>query len=136
MKGEPDRFNGVVWDGKCLYRDIADGKLGAGPKKAPMEVAIKDTVAAHGFGRESVAINRDGEFPAQDFQAADVITVLMGNEDAVELLRSDAALLESEDELTRAQSTVDQNLAMIGRQKCAVPGAAAAKNGQAEHFVI
>ena len=65
-----------------------------------------------------------------------MIAMFVGEEDAIELLGSDAALLESEDDLARAQSAIDQNSAMIGRDQGAVSGTAAAEHGQTEHAGI
>jgi hypothetical protein len=62
-----------------------------------------------------------------------VIAVLVGEEHAIELPRSDSALLEAQDELARAQSAIDQQPAMIGRDQRAVSGAAAAEHRQSEH---
>jgi hypothetical protein len=49
------------------------------------------------------------------------------------LFGCDAALLEPDDDLARAQSAVNQNAAMIGGNEGTVPGTAAAEHGQAEH---
>jgi hypothetical protein len=49
------------------------------------------------------------------------------------LFGGDAALFQSDDNLARAQSAIDQNAAMIGGNEGTVPGAAAAEHGQAEH---
>jgi len=62
-----------------------------------------------------------------------VIAVLVGEEDAIEPFGREVALLEPDDDLPGAQSAIDQDPAMIGRNKGAVPGAAAAEHGEAEH---
>ena len=59
--------------------------------------------------------------------------MFVGEQDAVELLGRDSALLEPQDDLARAQSAIDQNPAMIGRDERAIPGATAAEHGQTEH---
>ena len=59
--------------------------------------------------------------------------MFVGDENAVELLRRDAALLQAQHELARAQSAIDQNFAVIGRDQRAVSRAPAAEHGQAEH---
>jgi hypothetical protein len=73
------------------------------------------------------------KFPAEDFEPADVIAVLVGKEHAIELPRRDSALLEPDHDLPRAQSAVHENPAMIGRDQRAVARAAAAEHGQSEH---
>jgi hypothetical protein len=133
MKGKAHRLDRIVRNRKGLHCDIADGKLGPGAKEPPIPVLLEHAVAANGFGRESVAINGDREFAAQDFQATDMVAMFVRDQDAIELLRRDAALREAQDQLTRAQSAVDQNAAMVGGKERAVPGAAAAEYGQAEH---
>ena len=133
VKSEPDRIDRVVRHGKTLHGDIADGKLGAGAEESPIAMLIENAVAAHRLGGERITINRDGKFPAKHFEAADVIAMLVGEEDAIELFRRDPALLEAQHELARAQSAIDQNPAMIGRDERAVSGAAAAEHRQTEH---
>ena len=68
------------------------------------------------------------KFAAEDVEAANVIAVLVGEKDAIELLGSDAALSEAQDKLSRGQSTVDQQPAMIGRDQCTISGAAASEH--------
>jgi hypothetical protein len=62
-----------------------------------------------------------------------VIAMLMRKKQAIELLWGDATLLKPDDDLARAQSTVDQNPAVIGGKESAIPGAAAAEHSQTEH---
>ena len=132
MESVADWIDRIVRDWESLDRNIADRKFRAGPKEPPVSV-FGQRAAANGFRRVRVAINRDVKFPAKHFQAANVIAMLVGKEDAIELLGSDSALLEAHDELARAQSAIDQNSAMIGGDERAIPGAAAAEHGQTEH---
>ena len=62
-----------------------------------------------------------------------MIAVLVRKQDAIELFGRHPALLEAEDDLARAQSTIDENFAMIGRNESAIPGTAAAEHGETEH---
>ena len=73
------------------------------------------------------------KFPAEHFEPANVIPVLVRQENAIKLGRRDSALLEADDDLSRAQSAIDQNPAMIGRDQRAISCAAAAEHGQSEH---
>ena len=73
------------------------------------------------------------KFPAKHFEPANMIAVLVGEEHAVELGRSQTALLEPDDDLAGAESAIDQNPAMIGCDEGAVSRAAAAEHGQSEH---
>ena len=70
---------------------------------------------------------------AKNFKTADVICVLVRENNAVELLRCHATLLETQHDLSRAQTAINENLAMLGGDQRAVPGAPAAEHGQAEH---
>src|SRR5216117_1449300 len=62
-----------------------------------------------------------------------MIAMFMGKQDAIQLLRHYAALLQTQNQLPRAQPAVDKNFAVIGRDQGAVPRAPAAEHGQAEH---
>jgi hypothetical protein len=62
-----------------------------------------------------------------------VIAMFVSEEHTIEPLRSEVTLLESDDDLPRAQSAINQDSAMIGRHEGAVAGAAAAEHSEAEH---
>src|SRR4029077_9875920 len=122
-----------MWHGKCLYDDVANRKLGARRKDPPVTVSLECAVASHSFCRQWIAINRDIKFAAENFKTADVIAVFVRKQDAVKLLRYDAAPLQTQHQLARAQSAIDKNFAMIGCNQRAVSRAPAAEHGQAEH---
>ena len=94
---------------------------------------IAQPEATNGLSRLRVAVNWNGQLPAKHLQPANMIAMLMSEKQAIELFRADAALLKPDHDLARAQSAVDQNPAMIGGNEGAIPGAAAAEHGQAEH---
>jgi hypothetical protein len=62
-----------------------------------------------------------------------VIAVLVREQDAIELLRCNAAMLETQRQLSRAEAAIDQKLAMIGRDQRTVSRAPAPEHRQAEH---
>ena len=70
---------------------------------------------------------------AENFKTADVISVFVREYNAVELLRPDSTLLQTQHHLSRTEPAVDKNPAMIGCDHRAVPRAPAAEHGQAEH---
>ena len=70
---------------------------------------------------------------AENFKAADVIGVFVREDNAVELLRRDAALLQAQHDLPRAETAINENFAVLGGDQRAVPRAPAAEHGQAEH---
>jgi hypothetical protein len=132
MESVADGLNGIVWDGKTLDQNIADSELGTSAKDPPVFV-LAQAEATNGLGRLRIAINRKGEFPAKHLQPANVIAMLMSEKQSIELLGGDTALLQPDDDLARAESAIDQNAAVIGGNESAIPGAAAAEHGQAEH---
>ena len=73
------------------------------------------------------------KFSAKHFEAANVIAMFVGEENAIELVGSDAALGQAQDKLARAQAAIDEQPAMIGRDERAVPGAPAPEHRQCEH---
>jgi hypothetical protein len=64
-----------------------------------------------------------------------VVAVFVCKKHAIELFRHDAALLQTQYQLPRAQSTIDKYLAVICRDERAVSRAPAAEHGQAEHGI-
>ena len=68
----------------------------------PVAVCLECSVTANRFRRESIAINRQIEFVAENFESADVIAVLVCENNAIELLRRDAALFKAQHQLSRA----------------------------------
>jgi hypothetical protein len=132
MKSIADRLDRVVGDGESLDENVANSEFSAGPKDAPVSM-FRETFAANGLSGLRVAINRDGKFAAKHFEPANVITVLMGEQNAVELVRRDTALFEPDDDLARAQPAINENATVSGRNKSAIAGASAAEHGEAEH---
>ena len=133
MKHEPERIHGVVRHGERLHRDIADRKLSASREQSPVPTSLRETTGPKRLGRESIAVNRQIEFVAENFKTADVISVFVRENNAVELLRRNATLLQAQHDLARAQTAINENLAMLGGDQRAVPGAPAAEHDQTEH---
>ena len=132
VKRVTDRLDRVMRHREGLHRDVADGELRSGPEQAP--VAMRgERAAADRFRGQGVAIDRDVKFPAEHFQPADVIAMLMRQEHAIELRRRDPAEREPHHQLARAQAAIDEQPAMIGHDQRAVSGAATAEHREAEH---
>src|SRR6516164_10835566 len=119
--------------GECLHRDIADRKLGARRKQSPIPASLRQTAGPKRLCRKSIAVNRQIEFMTEDFKTADVISVFVRQNNAVELLRREATLLQTQYDLPRAEAAINENLAMIRGDQRAVSRAPAAEHGQAEH---
>jgi hypothetical protein len=116
-----------------LHRDIAYRKLAASRKQSPVSTSLREIAGSKRFGREPIAVNRQVEFVAENFKTADVIGVFVRENNAVKLLGRNATLLKAQHDLARAQTAINENLAMLGGDQRAVPGAPAAEHGQAEH---
>ena len=72
-------------------------------------------------------------FPAEYFETANVIAMFVSEEHAIELMRRDPALSETKNQLARAQSAIDEQPAMIGRDERAISCAAAAEHRETKH---
>jgi hypothetical protein len=116
-----------------LHRDIADRKVSASGEQSPVTTSLREIAGPKRLGRESIAVNRQIKLVAKNFETADVICVFVRENNAVELLRCDTTLLQTQHDLSRAQTAINENLAMLGGDQRAVPGAPAAEHGQAEH---
>src|SRR5207237_2965911 len=122
VKREANRIDGIVRHRKSLDKDVADFEFGAGAKNSPVPMSIQGAVVAHGFGRLRIRVNRHIKFPAENFEPTDVIAMFVSEENAVQLFRSNAALCEAKNDLARAQSPIDQDLAVIGRDQRTITG--------------
>ena len=92
-----------------------------------------ERIGADRFRGQGIAINRDRKFSAENLEPADVVPMLVGEKDTVEFVRRDPAEREPEDELTRAQTAIDEESAMVGRDERAIPRASAPEHGQTKH---
>ena len=97
---------------------------------------LERPIATDGFGRKRVGVNRRVEFSAKNLKTADMVAMLMGKQNPIELLRGDAALFEAQANLTRAQPAIDKKFAVIGCDQRTVPGAAAPEHRHTEHAGI
>ena len=82
MKCVSDRIDRIVGNGKRLHGDIADRKIRAGLKQPPVPMPGQGA-AANCFRSERVTIDRNVKFPAKHFEAANVIAMFVGEENAI-----------------------------------------------------
>jgi hypothetical protein len=122
--------------GKTLHGDIADIEFRSGAKDSPVAMMLERAATANGFGRLGVRINWNVEFSAENFQAANVVAVFVSEKNTVKLFRIHPALLEPKNDLAGAQSAIDQDSGMIGREERTVSGTAAPEHCQTEHAGI
>src|SRR5262245_4709225 len=114
MEHKAQRIHRVVRHGERLHRDIANRKLRAGRKQSPVATSLRETAGPKCLGCESIAVNRQIEFVTENFETTDVVSVFVRENNAVELFRHDATLLQTQQDLARAETAINENLAMIG----------------------
>jgi hypothetical protein len=113
--------------------DITNREISPGSENPPVAMAIQRPIAPNRFRSQGIAKNRESKFPAKNFQPADMVAMFVGEKHTIELVRCDPALFEPKDELSRAETAVHEQSAMIGRDERAISGTAAAEHGQTEH---
>ena len=133
LKYKPERIHGVVRHGERLQRNIADRKLSASRKQSPVPTSLREITGSKRLSREPIAVNRQIEFVAENFKTADVISVFVRENNAVELLRRESTLVQTQHDLPRAQTAINENLAVRGGNQGTVSRAPATEHGQAEH---
>ena len=133
VTGKPKWIDSVVWHGEGLHGHVADGELGPGGKDSPVAMLLEQSVAPNRLRSKRVAINRHLQFATKNFESAHVIAVLVRKKDTIELAWHDPTLREAQHQLPRAQTAIDENFAMLGRDQCAVSRAPAAEHRQTEH---
>src|SRR6059058_1663701 len=99
MKHEAQRIHRVVRHRECLNSDVANRKLRASRKQSPIATSVCETAGSKRFCCESIAVNRQIKSAAENFQAADVIGVLVCKNDPIDMLRRHAALLQTQHHL-------------------------------------
>ena len=62
-----------------------------------------------------------------------MIAVFVREKNAIQLFDTDSAKLEPRQDLARAETAVNQEPAMIGRDECTVSGTATAEHGKTKH---
>ena len=136
-------------DGKRFDEDIVQLKTVAGleqpPIEAPFGIAAVEAVEGgsfvlapfgferpeSGFLRGAIAIDREFQFFRQREQAANVVAVLVGDEDAGEIFGGASDGGEAVADLTCAESRVHEDAGFVGFDVGAVAGGTAAENGEA-----
>ncbi|MGC3989634.1 MAG: hypothetical protein QM796_08155 [Chthoniobacteraceae bacterium] len=128
------RVHRIVRNRECLHLQVADREGGTGLKNAP--VALHAAPRTERFGGEGIGVNRQPMALAEHFEPRDVVAVLVGDEDAVELRKLDAHLREAQRNLPGAQPTIDEHTAFFGLDQGAIPRTSAGEGGETEHGAI
>lgn len=132
VEHEADWVHRVVRHAEGLHGDVFDLKIGAGDEDAPV-FCERGRLAFEGFGGERVCVDGCLKIAAPNVQPARVIAVLVGEENAIEFLRVDAAQREPLADLQAAQSPIDQDASLGRLDEGAIARAAAAEDGEMKH---
>ncbi len=106
-----DGVGGVVGDGEAVDVDIADAKAGAGLEE--FEDGLEFT-PGDGGGGEAAAIDGDAKFLRDGGEAADVVGMLVGNNDGRERFGGDVDGGEALEGFFAAQAGVDEDAGAFG----------------------
>ena len=136
-------------DGECFHEQFVKLKAVAGVKKPPVNFFLEffGTIQAfrnHFFlaaplGAErpdgrvlsgSVAENGDLQFVGKSQKSADVIGMLVGEENSTEIFRRAPDGRQPLADLARAKASINENAGFAALQIGAIPGGTAAKNGK------
>jgi len=131
VENEADRLHRIVGDRERLDIDVADTEIAAGDEQPP--ILRHALIATQRLGREAVAIDGRLEVFAPDIETAAVVTVLVGEEDSVDLQWITAARAQALESLLRTQATIDQQPGLRRFHQRAVSGAATAEDGEVKH---
>ena len=136
-------------NGKSLHNHVVQFKAVARLEQSPIEPRVhisafepgeRRTFFAAPFGFErpkrrllclAIAINRQFQFPRQREQSANVIGMLVRDENAGKIFRRAANGREALSDLTGAESRVHEDAGFVGFHIGAIAGRTAAKNGEA-----
>ena len=95
MTGKSNWIDSVVRNGEGLHGHVADGELGAGAKDSPVAMLLEQSVASNCLRGKRVAINRHLQFATKNFESTNVIAMLVGKKDTIELAWRDPALRQA-----------------------------------------
>jgi len=131
---EADRVTGVVWDGECLDHEVADGKAVARDKQSPL-VEFREGMA-EAVGGGAIAVEGELVRAAQDAQSRGVVGVLVGQENAVEVLKTKPHGLQPPRDLAGAETGIDQESGLARFDEGAVSRTPAAQDSEPQHGPI
>lgn len=125
---KPHRILGIVRNGKCFNKNVANFKAHAGAEKAEGKFALE--LKLNFFSGGAVAVNRDVQFLCQRAQAGDVVTVFVCDENAGQIFRRAANGGEPLSNLTEAEARIHEDARLGGFHIGAIAIGAAAQNRQ------
>ena len=105
-KAESHRIDGVVRDGKAVDLDVADGERGAGLKAIEFGRVL---APRNGGGGQARDVNGRVQLPGERNQAADVIGVLMGDQNGIHAVALLVDSGEAREKVAFAEAGVHQD---------------------------
>lgn len=131
-KNELDGFGRVVGNGKGMDFEIADGER----LVAVDEFELRQFAAPGQCRGERAVRDPDGKLVAggETDDAADVVAVLVGDDDAGEGFRLAAEAGQPEARFARAEAAIEQEPRRTGFDEQGIAAAAAAQRGEAHYF--
>lgn len=134
VQEETDGVGGVMGNVERVHADIANLETGAGLKDATIKFG--SGLIFDGFLRGAVAINGDAVLVGKAGQAADVVRVLVSDEDAVEFFGDAADAGEAFGDLSVAETGVNEQAGFLGLQIGAIAAGAAAEYRQLNSHAV
>jgi hypothetical protein len=122
-----DRIGSIVGNGEARYIEIADCKAATGLKSFQRRLRITPYDVGRSAMRE---VNRDGMTTmfCQSRQAADMIVVLVGNQDGIKRVDIFADGSQALGNFAAAEAGIDQDASAIRSNESRITGAAAREN--------
>src|ERR1035438_3090469 len=124
-KAESHRIDGIVWDGKTVHLDVADGERGSCLKAIELGRVFAPGKRGSCQTRD---VNGRVELPSQRNQAAHMIGVLMGDQDGIHAV---ALLINSgktREKIALTQAGVHQDTGTLGSDEGRVSRTAAGEH--------
>src|SRR5579872_938369 len=127
LKAKAYRVDGIMRNGEAVDFDVADGQARARLK------ALQARGTAFPIDqrrREATDVNHGSDFLREPRQAADVIRVLVRDQDGVDAVGLLANGCQALRELLETEAGVDQDAGLLGRDQRAVSGTAAREHAK------
>ena len=126
--GESDRIGRVVRDGERGHLQTPHVECAARGKNAPFGTFVARVLRADLFGSEARGIDGTLQLAEQGRESTGVVTMLVGQQDGLDIGYGHARGLQAGKRFARTQSGVDHDCGPRGAENGSVAAAAAAKD--------
>ena len=134
VEHEADGVVGVMRNGEAVDLKVAEGDGGARFEELPLGEA--GHLGVEELGGEAVAIDGNGVAFGEDGEAADVVAVLVGEEDGLDVGDGATDGGEAEFDLFSAEAGIDEDARVLGLEVGAVAAAATSEDGETQHGYV